>query len=64
MDNIAFTPEKTPRIVDADQYIHNVSSTKQNLNNNRTGGASTTNSGLLIVAAVSATTRYWHHYDN
>jgi hypothetical protein len=64
LDNIVFTPEKTPRIVDADQYLHNVSSTKQNLNNNRTDGASTTNSGMLVVAAVSATARYWHHYDN
>ncbi len=64
LDNIAFTPEKTPRIVDADQYVHNVSSTKQNINNNRTDGASTTNSGLLVVAAVSASARYWHHYDN
>ncbi|WP_169064045.1 hypothetical protein [Geodermatophilus dictyosporus] len=64
LDTIAFTVDKTARIVDADEYVHNVSSTKQNINNSRTDGASTTNSGLLVIAAVSATARYWHHYDN
>jgi hypothetical protein len=64
LDNIAFTQERTARIVDADQYVHNVSSTKQNVNNSRSGGASTANSGMLIIASVSATARYWHHYDN
>lgn len=63
LDTISFTATKTPRIVDADQYVHNVSSTKQNINNGRTGGTSTTGSGLLLIADVNATKRYWHHYD-
>ena len=60
LDTISFTTDKTPRIVDADQYVHNVSSTKQNLNSSRTG---TLGSGLLLLAASGATQRYWHHYD-
>ncbi|MDQ0636107.1 hypothetical protein QFZ40_004016 [Arthrobacter pascens] len=59
LDNISFTTTKTPRIVDADQYVHNVTSTKQNLNNS-TG---TANSGLLVLADVNATSRYWHYYE-
>ncbi len=35
LDNINFTTTKTARIVDADQYVHNVTSTKQNLNSRR-----------------------------
>ncbi len=58
LDNINFTTGKTPRIVDADQYVHNVTSTKQNLNSTRTP-----NSGLLLLADVGATSRYWHHYE-
>jgi hypothetical protein len=57
---INFTTTKTPRIVDADQYVHNVSSTKQNLNSAR---FSTANSGLMVIADVGATARYWHHYE-
>jgi hypothetical protein len=63
ISNINFTTAKTARIVDADQYVHNVTSTKQNLNNGRTGGTGTANSGVLVVADVNATSRYWHYYD-
>ncbi|WP_165968662.1 Ig-like domain-containing protein [Arthrobacter crusticola] len=58
LSNIGFTTSKTPVIVDADQYVHNVTSTKQNLNSARTP-----NSGLLLLADVNATSRYWHHYE-
>ncbi|WP_459313237.1 CBM96 family carbohydrate-binding protein [Arthrobacter sp. MDT2-2] len=60
LSNISFTTSKTPRIVDADQYVHNVTSTKQNLNS---VAGRTANSGLLILADVNATSRYWHHYE-
>ena len=60
LDSISFTTTKTPRIVDADQYVHNVTSTKQNLNSSARG---TANSGLLVLADVNATSRYWHFYD-
>ncbi|WP_157768929.1 Ig-like domain-containing protein [Pseudarthrobacter sulfonivorans] len=61
LDNINFTTAtKTARIVDADQYVHNVTSTKQNLNSAARG---TANSGLLVLADVNATSRYWHFYD-
>lgn len=60
LDSISFTTSKTPRIVDADQYVHNVTSTRQNLNSSSRG---TANSGLLILADVNATSRYWHFYD-
>jgi hypothetical protein len=60
LDNISFTTTKTDRIVDADQYVHNVTSTKQNLNSTARG---TANSGLLVLADVNATSRYWHYYD-
>ena len=56
LDNINFTTTKTPRIVDADQYVHNVTSTKQNVNSSARG---TANSGLLMLADVNATSRYW-----
>jgi hypothetical protein len=52
------TAQKIPRIVDADQYVHNVTSTKQNVNSPRTP-----NSGVLLLADVSSTSRYWHYYD-
>jgi hypothetical protein len=61
LDNISFTTTKTARIVDDDQYVHNVTSTKQNLNSNASG---TANSGLLLLADVNATSRYWHYYDS
>jgi hypothetical protein len=60
LDSIGFTTAKTARIVDADQYVHNVTSTKQNLNSTARG---TANSGLLLLADVNATSRYWHFYD-
>ncbi|WP_255470674.1 Ig-like domain-containing protein [Pseudarthrobacter sp. B4EP4b] len=60
LSNINFTTAKTARIVDADQYVHNVTSTKQNLNSNT---SRTANSGLLVLADVNATNRYWHYYD-
>jgi hypothetical protein len=60
LDNISFTTAKTARIVDADQYVHNATSTKQNLNSTARG---TANSGLLLLADVNATSRYWHFYD-
>jgi hypothetical protein len=60
LDNIRFTTTKTARIVDDDQYVHNVTSTKQNLNSRASG---TANSGLLVLADVNATSRYWHYYD-
>jgi hypothetical protein len=63
LSSINFTTEKTPRIVDADQYVHNVSATKQNLNNSRSGGASTAGSGAMVIATVSGTDRYWFHHD-
>jgi len=62
LDDINFGSAKTLRILDADQYVHNVSSTKQNLNAARSDGRSTAGSGALVIATVSATNRYWHHY--
>jgi len=59
LNTISFTTTKTARIVDADQYVHNVTSTKQNLNASARG---TANSGLLLLADVNATSRYWHTY--
>ena len=61
LNNISFTTTKTARIVDGDQYVHNVTSTKQNLNSAASG---TANSGLLLLADVNATSRYWHYYDS
>jgi hypothetical protein len=62
LNNIDFTATtKTARLVDADQYVHNVSSTKQNLNKAGTGTAS---SGLMVIADVNATKRYWYHYQS
>ncbi|WP_258804127.1 hypothetical protein [Pseudarthrobacter sp. NS4] len=60
LDTISFTTTKTARIVDADQYVNNVTSTKQNLNASARG---TGNSGLLVLADVNATSRYWHFYS-
>ncbi|WP_258802960.1 hypothetical protein [Pseudarthrobacter sp. NS4] len=61
LNNINFTTAtKTLRIMDADQYTHNVTSTKQNLNSAARG---TANSGLLLLADVNATSRYWHFYE-
>ncbi|MHA7278342.1 hypothetical protein ACX80H_01130 [Arthrobacter sp. MDT2-2] len=61
LDNIDFSAAtKTPRIVDADQYVHNATSTKQNVNSAAQG---TAGSGLLMLADVNATSRYWQYYD-
>jgi hypothetical protein len=61
LNDLNFTNKtKTARIVDADQYVHNVTSTKQNLNSAARG---TANSGLLALADVNATSRYWHFYE-
>jgi len=60
LDDISFTTTKTAHIVDADQYVHNVTSTKQNLNSEARG---TANSGLLVLADVNATSQYWHFHD-
>ena len=64
LGNISFTTDKTLRIADADQYVHNVSSTKQNLNHAASDGTSTMNSGLMIVADVNATSTYWYHFES
>ena len=64
LDRISFTSDKTARIVDADRLVHNVSSTKQNLNNARTDGASTRNSGLMLIADVAATSTYWYYHES
>ncbi|MDQ0662843.1 uncharacterized protein with LGFP repeats [Arthrobacter ulcerisalmonis] len=60
LDKISFTTTKTARVVDADQFVHNVTSTKQNVNSAAWG---TADSGLLLLADVNATSRYWHYYD-
>jgi PKD repeat protein len=45
----------TLRILDANSpYVHNVSSTKQNVTNA---------SGIAVLAANGQTQRYWHHFD-
>jgi PKD repeat protein len=59
LNAISFTTDKVLRILDVDQYVHNASSTKQNINN----GGSAANSGALVIADVNATSRYWHYYD-
>lgn len=59
LEAIQFTDDKVVRILDVDQYVHNVSSTKQNINN----AGSTAGSGALIIADVNATSRYWYHHD-
>ncbi|MDQ0145486.1 Ig-like domain-containing protein [Pseudarthrobacter niigatensis] len=60
LDKISFTTTKTARIVDADQFVHNVTSTKQNVNSAVWG---TADSGLLLLADANATSQYWHYYD-
>ena len=46
----------TPVMVDFDSpYVHNASSTKQNVNSQ---------TGILVVARNSHTTRYWHYYES
>ena len=61
MDDIVFpSGQGTLRLFDADSpYIHNVSSTKQNLNTATGNGAQ----GLVLLAHNGRTARYWHHYE-
>jgi hypothetical protein len=57
LDAIAFPVGRgTPVLVDADSpYVHNVSSTKQNV---------TSQTGIVVLARNSHTSRYWHHYES
>ena len=57
LDAIAFpVGAGTPVLVDADSpYVHNVSSTKQNV---------TSRTGIVVLARNSHTSRYWHHYES
>lgn len=57
LDAIAFPIGRgTPVLVDADSpYVHNVSSTKQNV---------TSGTGIVVLARNSHTSRYWHHYES
>jgi len=57
LDAIAFPVGRgTPVLVDADSpYVHNVSSTKQNV---------TSGTGIVVLARNSHTARYWHHYES
>ena len=46
----------TPVMIDFDSpYVHNASSTKQNVNSQ---------TGILVIARNSHTTRYWHYYES
>ncbi len=56
LDDIAFPDGAgTPVIVDADSpYVHNVTSTKQNVNSS---------TGMVVLAANGKTARYWHAYS-
>jgi PKD repeat protein len=55
LENPSFTTGRgTPVIVDADSaFVHNVTSTKQNVNN----------TGIAVLAANGNTGRYWHAYE-
>jgi hypothetical protein len=57
LDAISFPLGRgTPVLVDADSpYIHNVSSTKQNV---------TSRTGIVVLARNSHTSRYWHRYES
>jgi PKD repeat protein len=57
LDAIAFpVGSGTPVLVDANSpYVHNVSSTKQNV---------TSRTGIVVLARNSHTARYWHHYES
>ena len=56
LNSVSFAPGSgTPVIVDADSpFVHNASSTKQNVN-------STT--GIVVLAINGDTGYYWHHYE-
>ena len=54
LSSINFLISRVARIVDADQYVHNVSSAR---------AEPTSTSGALIIADVNATSRYWYSYQ-
>jgi PKD repeat protein len=56
LNSVSFAPGRgTPVIVDADSpFIHNVSSTKQNVNGT---------TGIALLAVNGSTGHYWHHYE-
>lgn len=55
LDKIAFPPGRgTSRIIDPVSYVHNASSTKQNID------AST---GVVVLADNYASSKYWYYYE-
>ena len=54
LGSINFGTAKTLRIMDADQYLHNATSTKQNIK---------AGMGVAVLADVNSTSRYWHFYE-
>ena len=56
LNSVSFAPGSgTPVIVDADSpFIHNASSTKQNVNGS---------TGIVVLAINGSTSYYWHHYE-
>ena len=57
LNNVSFpTGRGTPVIVDADSpYVHDVSSTKQNVNSS---------TGIAVLAVNNRTAFYWHHFES
>jgi hypothetical protein len=55
MDKIAFPPGRgTLRIIDPKSYVHNASSTKQNID---------PSTGLVVLADNYASSKYWYYYE-
>ncbi len=55
MDKIAFPPGRgTLRIIDPASYVHNASSTKQNIEGSM---------GLVVLADNYASSKYWYYYE-
>jgi hypothetical protein len=54
LGNVSFGTAKALRIMDADQYLHNATSTKQNIK---------AGMGVAVLADVNSTSRYWHFYE-
>jgi hypothetical protein len=55
MDKIAFPPGRgTLRIIDPSSYVHNASSTKQNIEGSM---------GLVVLADNYASSKYWYYYE-
>ena len=56
LNSVSFAPGRgTPVIVDADSpFVHNASSTKQNVNGS---------TGIVVLAVNDQTKNYWHHYE-